>query len=330
MMTQPDLYQQLTNAIGIAESKIIPRIFEMLADEDEARVILAAAPPATVAELAERSGVPVEKVEKMVGPLFQKGLLFKSSRPGVYYRVKYMLQFHDASILAPGMTQPFFDLWKEYHKTEFNEHMGQIQAILPQSAMRVVPVDVVIQPDLQVAYFDDVRQIVEKARNLAVTACTCRVVDGSCGKSLEVCIQVDKAADYALERGSGRQLTKAETLEMLKQCAQEGLVHVVGNSRGLGHIICNCCNDCCINWVNHGQTTVNFTAPSRFTAVVDPDSCTACEICLDRCYFDAISLESGVSEIDEAKCMGCGLCAVTCEDNAITMKQIRSEDFVPA
>ena len=57
-MTQPDLYQQLTNAIGISESVIIPKIFKMLANEDEAKVILAAAPPGSVAEIAERSGVP--------------------------------------------------------------------------------------------------------------------------------------------------------------------------------------------------------------------------------------------------------------------------------
>jgi len=329
-MTQPDLYEQLTNAIGISESKIIPKIFKLLADEDEAKVILAAAPPATVEEIAERSGVPAEKVEQVIDPLFKKGLLFKSSRPGVYYRVKYMLQFHDASILAPGMTQEFFDLWKEYHNSEFDGHMGQIQSVLTQSAVRVVPVNVVVQPDLRVAYFDDVRQIVEKARNIAVTACTCRVVDGKCGKTVDVCIQLDKADDYALERGSGRKLTKDEALEMLKKCEEEGLVHTVGNTRGLGHIICNCCEDCCINWSNHGKLNINFTAPSRFAAFVEADNCTGCEVCLERCYFDAISLDSGISEIDEEKCMGCGLCVVTCDEEAIVMKEIRSEDFVPA
>ena len=329
-MTQTDLYQQLTTAIGIPESDCIPRIFKMLADEDEAKIVLAAAPPGTVEEIAERSGVPVEKVESSIDPLFKKGLLYKSSRPGVYYRVKSMLQFHDASILAPGMTQEFFDLWKEYHEKEFDQHMGQIQSVLPRSAMRVIPVNIAVQPDVQVVYFDDVREIVEKARNLAVTDCTCRVVDGHCGKSLEVCIQIDKAADYAVERGSGRQLTKEETLEILRQCEEEGLVHVVSNSRGLGHVLCNCCDDCCINWVNHGRGKLNFTAPSRFTAVVDADLCTTCEVCADRCYFDAISFDSGVCEIDEEKCMGCGLCVVACEDEAINMKETRDEEFVPA
>jgi len=330
MMIQADLYQQLSGVIGFADSVYLPKLFKQLADEDEAKILLAAAPPATVEELSERSGVAVGKVESSIDPLFKRGLLYKSSKPGVYYRVRSMLQFHDASILAPGMKQEFFDLWKEYHENEFDEHMGAIQKAIPRSAVRVVPVNVMVQPDIQVAAFDDVRQIVDRARNLAVTNCTCRVVDGRCGKTLENCIQVDKAADYAIERGSGRQLTKDETLQMLKDCEEEGLVHVVGNSRGLGHIICNCCDDCCINWINHGEGTTNFTAPSRFTAIVDPDLCTTCEICEERCYFDAISFDSGVSEIDVDKCMGCGLCVITCDDEAISMKEIRNEDFVPA
>ncbi len=60
-MTQADVYQQLTEAIGVSESVYIPKIFKMLADEDEAKILLAAAPPATVEEIAERSGVTVEK-----------------------------------------------------------------------------------------------------------------------------------------------------------------------------------------------------------------------------------------------------------------------------
>ena len=329
-MSQSDLCKELSGLLGFADSTYLPKIFGMLTDEDEAKILLAAAPPATIEEIAEKSGVAVEKVEKSIDPLFKKGLLYKSSRPGVYYRFKNLLQFHDATILAPGMTQEFYDVWKEYHHSEFDAHMTQIQSFLPQSAVRVVPVNVAVQPDIQVAYFDDVRQIVESARNLAVTACTCRVVDGHCGKTLENCIQVDKAADYAIERGSGRQLTKEETIEMLRQCEEEGLVHCVSNTRGLGHIICNCCDDCCINWVNHGLGKVDFAAPSRFTAIVDEDRCTNCEVCAERCYFDAITFDAGVSEIDQDKCMGCGLCVITCEDEAITMKEIRSEDYVPA
>jgi heterodisulfide reductase subunit A-like polyferredoxin len=61
---------------------------------------------------------------------------------------------------------------------------------------------------------------------------------------------------------------------------------------------------------------------------VDPESCTACEECPDRCFFDAITVDD-TALIDEDRCMGCGLCAVTCPAGAISLKEIREEGFVP-
>lgn len=331
-MTQTSIYQQLAESIGVEGSVILPELFKMLADENEAQVLYAAAPPATVAELAEKTGVPVDEVEKMMAPLFKKGLIYKSSKPGTtrYYRVRNLLQFHDASILAIGAPSEFLEMWKKYHDEEFSDHMNKIETALPASAVRVVPVNLTVEADSKIAPFEDLRQIVDKANNLAVTDCTCRVIDGACGTSLEVCIQVNRAADYALERGTGRQLSKQEALDMLKMCEEEGLVHVVGNMRGLGHIICNCCRDCCINWTGTRKAGAKFTAPSRFTAVIDPDLCNGCETCLDRCFFSCINLEDDPYNIDAEECMGCGLCVVTCPTEAISLKETRPEDFVPA
>lgn len=330
-MAQQDIYQELTQTIGVSKSTIIPKILKIMVDEDEAKVLLAASPPAKVEALAETSGVDVAKVEKMMDPLFKKGLIFKSKKEDGtrYYRARHLLQFHDASILAPGMPKEFFELWKEYNDKEFKTHMAEFEAMIPGNAIRVIPINVSLEPDTQIAPFEDVKQYVEKAEKIAVTDCTCRLIDGACGKPLQVCIQLNRAAEYALERGTGRELDKQQTMDMLKMCEDEGLVHIVGNSRGLGHVICNCCDDCCINWVNHAPGRKNFSAPSRFTAIVDEEICTACEVCMDRCYFDAISLDSGVSQIDEEKCMGCGLCLITCEVEAISLKAIREEAFVP-
>lgn len=331
-MSQESMYQQLSESIGVVGSKILPKLFEMLADENEAKVLLAAAPPATVDEISEKTGIPAGDVEQMIDPLFKKGLIYRSSKPGTprYYRVRRLLQFHDASILAIGAPPDFLDMWKKYHEEEFGDHQKDIENALSRPVVRVVPVNLAVESETSVAPFDDVKQIVERARNLAVTDCTCKVVTGApCETPVEVCIQVDRAADYALERGTGRQLTKQETLDMLKMCEEEGLVHVVGNSRGLGHIICNCCDDCCINWTGSLKAGAKFTAPSRFAAAVDPDLCNGCETCLDRCFFDAIEMEDDMAQIDEEECMGCGLCAVTCPTEAISLKETRGEEFVP-
>ena len=106
-MAQETVYQQLATEIGAKESVLIPKIIEALADEKEVRLILAASPPATVAELAEKTGLSASEIEKMIDPLFKKGLLFKSKKPDAirYYRVRSLLQFHDATILAPNATE---------------------------------------------------------------------------------------------------------------------------------------------------------------------------------------------------------------------------------
>jgi len=330
-MVEKTMYQELSEAIGAGDSVIIPKIFKILADEKEAKILLAASPPATAEAIAEKSGVPVEDVNKMLDPLFKKGLIFKSIKEGVtkYYRVRHLLQFHDATILADGMPQEYFDLWKKYNQTEFKQHHKAIESLLEKSAVRVIPVNITIEPDTRIAPFDDIKEIVNNARTLAVTKCTCRVIDGECGKPVDVCIQLNKAADYSLDRGTGKELSKDEAIDLLKMCEEEGLVHTVMNTKALGHVICNCCEDCCINWPGPRTSEVNFSAPSRFVAVVDPEACSGCETCLERCYFDAITMEDDISVISEENCMGCGLCAVTCPDEAIHLNETRNETFIP-
>ena len=204
--------------------------------------------------------------------------------------------------------------------------------MIPQPAMRVIPVNTRIDAQSQILAFDDVKESIDKARNLAVTNCSCRVIDGACGKDLEVCIQFDKAADYALERGTGRKLEKNEAIEMLQKCEEEGLIHVGDNRRTVGHVICNCCSDCCMNWPSVRGGMGKFVLPSRFKANVDAGQCSSCESCLERCYFDAISMDGddGTALVNADQCMGCGLCIDTCPDEALSLNEVRSEDFVPA
>ena len=75
-MQEQDMYQQLAGAIGAGNSKIVPEIMRKMADEQEMTLIMAASPPATVAELAEKTGIPKDRVEQMVDDLFHKFLFF--------------------------------------------------------------------------------------------------------------------------------------------------------------------------------------------------------------------------------------------------------------
>jgi ferredoxin len=331
-MAEKDMYQQLAEAIGAGDSKIVPQIMKKMADENEMKILLAASPPATVQELSGKTGIPEKDVQRMLDGLFTKGLIYKSRKPdGIrYYRVRQLLQLHDATILTPGLSRDVLDMWKDFDHKEWPGYLDLYEQLLPKAGSRVIPVNISISPESQILAFEDVRQIVEDANRLAVVACTCRLVAGDCGKPVDVCIQINKAADYTLERGTGRELSKQEAIDMLKMCEEKGLVHITDNKRSMGNLICNCCEDCCINWPGTRKASKKFVAPSRFIAFVDSDVCTGCEVCISRCFFEAITMdgESGTALIDEEKCMGCGLCLVTCDVSAMSLKEKMAEDFV--
>jgi len=333
-MQEKSLSQQLAEQIGAGDSKVVPRIFDAMVDEREAKVLLAAAPPATLDELAERTGIDAATIEAMIDPLFRKGLLFKSKKPDGtrYYRVRHVLQFHDASAVMLDPPRAMLDLWKEYMRTEWEGQSKLFEALLPRAVLRVVPINVTIEPNSQILAFDDVSKLLDGARNIAVTKCSCRAIDGACGKPVEVCLQLDRAADYAIERGTGRPLSRDEALRMLEACEQEGLVHVAENKQALGHVICNCCRDCCINWASVRTGLGKFIAPSRFRAVVDVEACNGCEECVDRCFFDAMQMVDGdtLAAVDDEKCMGCGVCRVVCATDAVSMQMVRPQEFIPA
>ncbi|MFC1822289.1 4Fe-4S binding protein [Thermodesulfobacteriota bacterium] len=334
-MSDQDYYAELSTSIGAGDSPLIPRLFKFICDDEEAKLLLAASPPKTAEELAQELSFSTEKVEKMLVTLFAKGLIFKSKKPGEvrYYRVRNIMQFHDATILWKDAPKEFFELWKEHTDKEIPDFWRLVKKAVGRQPARVIPIGSTIEPKNQVLAFEDIPAIVEKARTIAVTKCTCRVVtEAPCDKPVEVCFQLDKAADYAIDRGSGRAVTKEEALRMMKEAEEAGLVHTTENHAGVFHTICNCCSDCCINWYNAEAKGLQVTAPSRFLAEVDTGTCTACGTCIEECPFDAIAFSENeeYAEINAEECMGCGVCAVLCPDEAISLNEIRKPEFVPA
>jgi hypothetical protein len=80
-MTEKSMYEQMAEHIGHGHSKYIPQIFEALASDDEAKLLLQARKPAVINDLARGIGLSEEVVEQMALNLFQKGLMYKSKKP---------------------------------------------------------------------------------------------------------------------------------------------------------------------------------------------------------------------------------------------------------
>ncbi|TET19484.1 CoB--CoM heterodisulfide reductase iron-sulfur subunit A family protein [Candidatus Bathyarchaeota archaeon] len=59
-------------------------------------------------------------------------------------------------------------------------------------------------------------------------------------------------------------------------------------------------------------------------ATVNPDRCTACELCILVCAYNAIEIEETkrgkIAKVNSALCKGCGACAATCRCSAIDIK----------
>ncbi len=332
-MSESSVYQELADRIMMGHSERVKRLFSMMADENEAKLMLAM--PGQPEDLAEATGLSPEDVKKALDVLFKKGLVFVSARSGAYRMVRDTGQFHDASILWPDAPQEFYDLWKEFTEEEWAQTAKVIEGFLDNPPMRIIPVEVALEEKNQILHYENVKEIIENAKKLAVTKCTCRVVDGSCDLPVEVCVQLNRGADYSIKRGTGREIDKAEALDIMKKAEEAGLIHVTMNTDHSDHFICNCCYDCCIGLrLIRAEGGAKFVSPSRFQACIDEEECIGCESCLERCHFNALSMnEEGdepKAEVDSENCVGCGLCAVVCPSDAIHFDEAHPADFIPA
>ena len=327
-MSDIDMYQELADRLMMGHSDRIKKIFSMVADEDEAKLLLAM--PALPEDLADSSGRPLDEIKDALDVMFKKGLVFISASSGKYRMCRDIVQFHDATILWKEASQEFLDLWKDWTKQEWKQTAKLAESMMPTAPTRIVPVEAALEEKNQILHYENVKEIIEKARVIAVTPCTCRVADGACGQPVEVCLQLNRAADYAIKRETGREIDKAEAMDILRKSEEAGLVHVTMNTDSIDHYICNCCHDCCIGLqVIRSDVGSKFVAPSRFQAYVDEDDCVGCESCLERCYFDALAMEDDKAVVNSDKCVGCGLCAVVCPSEAIHFNEAHPVDFIP-
>jgi ferredoxin len=325
-------HRELAKRMGVEHSERMAALFEMIANDDETDILVAL--PSTAPALAEKMSRNEQELTQTLHELFLRGLVTPSMKtdPPTYRLTHNVITFHDATALWSGATTEYRDLWREFMDEEWPELSKTLtQAFRP--ATRIIPVGIAVEAQSRVLAFEDVKEIINNARVVTVTDCPCRLTERKCDKPLEVCLHFDKIADYDLARGVGRELTKAQALDLMRMAEEAGLVHMVTNQHKATQIICNCCTCCCVTMPTVGQQRVNLPDPSRFLARIDADLCSACEACLDRCIFGAIEMTDGpdgeVAVVDPDKCMGCGVCQVTCPEEAISLEDVRSRDFIP-
>ena len=92
-------------------------------------------------------------------------------------------------------------------------------------------------------------------------------------------------------------------------------------------------------WISLGRlVTVPWTAwyaKSRFEAQNDLGTCDGCQDCIERCQFDALTMEKVEGHrklkaiVDPENCMGCGVCVLACEPGSLKMAIVRPPEHIP-
>lgn len=72
----------------------------------------------------------------------------------------------------------------------------------------------------------------------------------------------------------------------------------------------------------------NVVARSAFVNQVDEVACNGCEICLDYCQFEALSMD-GIAQVNETRCVGCGVCVLSCPNEAMLLVRRPAEEVLP-
>jgi Na+-translocating ferredoxin:NAD+ oxidoreductase subunit B len=216
------------------------------------------------------------------------------------------------------------------YKAAFDKALGQPKPAFPMT--RVIPIDRTIDAGSTIHTYDQVKTYIETYEPLAVTTCYCRhqakLVDEAdhCGKPDDVCMQFGLGAQYIIDRGMGRKISKDEAYDILLRSEEAGLVHATYNRQEID-FLCNCCSCHCVMI----KKALSYPKPGRmmnsgFTPVWEEARCTACEVCLDRCPMTALAMgENDIPVLNADRCIGCGICASGCPVGAIAM--VEKEGF---
>jgi len=313
----------------------LPEILEICLNEEEASILLAL--PGTPNEVAKKLDKKDSHVDSILDELFKTGFVVRrSEESGLTYGLVndlWSMVLPDKRVLEKlektHMRERFLDLWDQFYEREF-VHQSTLTSSDEYQA-RIIPVEITIPMKWgEVLPHETASKILEDARTIAVTECACRTSGRRCDNPTDVCILLEDFADLFIERGVARKISKDEALAILGRCEELGLVHQLNNTEPKGYqFLCNCCSCCCAllrGMISLGKDTISLK--SRYLSTIDQELCDGCDLCVDRCQFEAIVLEDSKAMVNEEKCFGCGLCASTCPTNAIHLVQIRGPEHI--
>lgn len=282
----------------------------------------------------KKNGMSLEELERLLARMLHKGTVLASDEG--YRETHYSnAEFSAGGIYNFQVDRLDPDLIRDYRQYLEETRPGPAPGVKRVVPLRTVPVEesIPLPEKYKVSDYDSVRQLIESARGqIAVANCICRQSQGILGEDCtrtdlhESCLMI--GPDHArrhVEMGIGRYISKEEAFGILDKARQAGLVLQPENSQRPDAICC-CCGDCCVllKILTRHPRPVELYVTNYYVAV-DPEACTGCEVCVEKCQLDARVIVDGVAEVNLDRCIGCGACVVLCPSGANMLRKKEPE-----
>ncbi len=341
-MSENGIFVELAKKINAPASRRFLNILEEMFTPLEARLCLELYIPATCQELAGIIGEDEESLAKTLGSLVDRGILTRGKTQYAFHTT--LLGFHhdiaDTGVhTGPhAMSQKVKDLWGDFFYNEWSVDWVKMasgrkeaggRGIMITPAIGALELSPNITPD-QILPQEDWKMQIHLAKKRIVAPCGCRVLWGKCDHPLMTCFAVfdNSRGEYYLNQPGRllKEISEEETLEIVRANEEAGLIHWG---------VCYCCPDACEMLYSYTKADrLDLVDYNRFLAVVDEEKCVGCQVCVEKCPFNAIEMRKVdgskklMATIDAEKCKGCGLCIIGCKPKALRYEIVRPPEYI--